>query len=350
MVSRVGYVRRRWTDDERSNWNETGRRPLVTDIWYPTRDDAEETELFIGPRGRPVFVSGRVAEDAPIAPPRGGCPCVLLSHGTGGSALQHGWLATALASRGTVVLGVNHHGNTTLEMYAPQGFCLWWERTRDLTVALDHLLADETFGPHVDVARVGAAGFSLGGYTVMGLAGGRTDLDAWRTFARGPERDATTEDQQEFPGVLARFRNIAENDRLVKASLARHGESFRDLRVRSVFAMAPVLAEAFDAATLAAISVPVALVVGAADDVAPPATNAERYAARIPGAELTVLPGEVGHATFLSECTPNGARAVPKLCREHPSVDRGAVHRQVAELAGAWFARADAGSRGEDPT
>ena len=39
---------------------------------------------------------------------------------------------------------------------------------------LDDILVDDEFGPRIDRKRIGAAGFSLGGYTVIELAGGIT--------------------------------------------------------------------------------------------------------------------------------------------------------------------------------
>jgi predicted dienelactone hydrolase len=266
-------------------------------------------------------------------------PCLLLSHGTGGSALQLGWLGTALAAQGYIVASVNHHGNTSVEPYTAQGFCLWWERAQDLSAVLDHLLADTRFGPHIAPTRVGAAGFSLGGYTVIAVAGGRTDLQAFAAFCSGPERDATCEDQTEFPGMLAQFARLTRVDPRVQESLRRHNASFRDPRIRAVFAIAPVLGGAFTPAGLAEVSIPVALVVGQADTVAPPPTNAQRFARGIPGATLIVLPGQVGHYTFLSQGTAYGKQVSPTFCLDHAFIDREAVHKQVAQMATEFFAQ-----------
>ena len=49
-------------------------------------------------------------------------------------------------------------------------------RPRQLSAALDHLLADPEFGPRIDAGRIGAIGHSAGGYTVLALIGGRADL------------------------------------------------------------------------------------------------------------------------------------------------------------------------------
>jgi predicted dienelactone hydrolase len=338
-VAKVGQCTRAWTDPHRTNWAGTGPRPLLTELWYPAPDTVIESAIGIGPPEQPLYTAGKAARAAELigTPPR--FPCLLLSHGTGGSALQLGWLGTALAAQGYIVASVNHHGNTSVEPYTAQGFCLWWERAQDLRAVLDHLLADTRFGARIDPTRAGAAGFSLGGYTVLAVAGGRTDLRAFAAFCRGPERDATCEDQAEFPGMLAQFARLKRTDPRVQASLRRHNSSFRDPRIRAVFAIAPVLGGAFTPAGLAEVSVPVALVVGEADTVAPPLTNAQRFARWLPRATLTVLPGQVGHYTFLSEGTAYGKRVSPRFCRDHASIDRAGVHEQVVQMAGEFFAQ-----------
>jgi predicted dienelactone hydrolase len=216
------------------------------------------------------------ARDAELVGTPPHLPCLLLSHGTGGSALQLGWLGTALAAQSYIVASVNHHGNTSVEPYTAQGSCLWWERAQDLSAVLDHLLADALFGARIGPTRTGAAGFSLGGYTVLAVAGGRTDLQMFAAFCSGPERDATCADQAEFPGMLAQVARLKRVDPRVQASLQRHNASFRDPRIRAVSAIAPVLGGALTPAGLAEVSMPVALVVGQADTVAPAPTNAQR--------------------------------------------------------------------------
>jgi predicted dienelactone hydrolase len=293
--------------------------------------------MHIGPPGQPLFIAGKAARDVPLVPTPQYLPCLLLSHGTGGSALQLGWLGTALAAQGYIVASVNHHGNTSMEPYTVQGFCLWWERAQDLHAVLDHLLEDACFGVRIDPTRVGAAGFSLGGYTVVAVAGGRTDLQAFAAFCSGPERDANCEDQAEFPGMLAQFDRLKRIDPHVQASLRAHSASFHDPRIRAIFAIAPLLGGAFTPAGLAGVSVPVAIVVGQADTVAPPLTNAQRFASWISGATVTVLPGQVSHYTFLSEGTAYGKQVSPLFCRDHASVDRAAVHKEVARMAKEFF-------------
>ena len=86
---------------------------------------------------------------------------------------------------------------------------------------------------------------------------------------------------------------------------------------------------------LARIRVPVAIILGDADPVAPPDTNGLVAAKAIPHAELKVLPG-VGHYDFLSTCTPAGKAGVP-ICNAKVSQDDS--HQAAIDMALAFFRR-----------
>ena len=334
----VGMVTRNFADESRRNWEGTADRPLRTAVWYPT-DGGTSTESIFGGSGEGLFVPVEVAADAPVSNRKPRYPLVVLSHGTGGSATMMMWLGAALAANGYVVAAVNHHGNTASEKAMdPRGFLLYWERARDLSVVIDRLLADPKLGSRIDPGRIGAAGFSLGGFTVIELAGGRFNQTTFDAFCRSAKRDFTCEPQNEFPEAPARFAELREKDLATQESLRRSGSSFRDPRIRAVFAIAPALGSGFTKAGLSGITVPVEIVVGAGDSVAPPKSNATRYAALIPGARLTILPGNVGHYTFLHDCTENGKKVLP-ICRDGAGVDRAAVHRDVARRAVQFFER-----------
>jgi predicted dienelactone hydrolase len=123
----------------------------------------------------------------------------VLSHGTGGSAQIMSWLGSGLAARGYVVAAVNHPGNNALEEYTAEGFLVWWERARDLSATIDFVLHDATLSAVVDRRRIGAAGFSLGGYTMFEIAGARTNLVLFQKYCSA-EAEAC-QDPPEFPLV-----------------------------------------------------------------------------------------------------------------------------------------------------
>ncbi|MCW5962512.1 MAG: hypothetical protein KIT83_00630 [Bryobacterales bacterium] len=310
----------------------------MTTVWYPADSASAEQPQWLGPPNSPLFSLGSAAQDAKPSPGR--FPLIILSHGTGGSASMLAWLGTKLASHGYIAAAVNHPGNNALEPYTPSGFSLWWERARDLSVTIDNMLADREFGPHLDSSSIGAAGFSLGGYTVIEIAGGITDRAAYREFCKSPTADAICKSPPEFPELLDyfdRLDEVAKGDPEIAASLSQEKESHRDSRVRAVFAIAPALGPAFRPAGLKRIATPVQIVAGRDDDLVPIASSAEYFAAHIPASKLVLLDGGVRHYEFLASCTAWGRQSLPLLCTGKSGVDRNAVHEKTADLAIQFF-------------
>ena len=122
------------------------------------------------------------------------------------------------------------------------------------------------------------------------------------------------------------------------AALNESDESHRDPRIKAVFAIAPAVAEV-SPETLTKISIPVEIVAGASDPVAPPATNARYFAANIPHAKLTIYPGAVAHYTFLDTCTASGKKQSPDFCVDRPGVNRDAIHTETALRAVTFFGK-----------
>ena len=157
-------------------------------VWYPTL--AAEQRL-----ARPAdgFAS-RVARDAPPAAcPR--VPLVLFSHGWGGCALQSIFLTEELARAGYVVAAPDHAdaacaiGSSEIDLgrlRIDKSFldpASWNERSEagrlhDLRAVVARVAADPQLARIVDASRIGAAGHSLGGYAVLGMAGG---WPSWKT-------------------------------------------------------------------------------------------------------------------------------------------------------------------------
>jgi predicted dienelactone hydrolase len=341
VINSVGSTTRSYVDDKRLNWDRTAARPLNTTIWYPT-------EASVDPRHRqsqdanPLFIPlPPTAEAAPLSNSRQKYPLVLISHGTGGSAAGMFWLGYHLAARGYIVAAVNHHGNIGAEpKMDPRGFLLYWERAKDISAVLDKLLADPLFGSRINRQQIGAAGFSLGGYTVLALAGGRFNRGEYDRFCGSSERDFTCGAQPEFADAPRLFQDLKAQDTVVRDSLLHSEESYRDRRIRAIFAIAPVFGRAFTRTDLADIRIPVEIVVGRGDTVAPPATNAQHYAALISGAKLMLLPATVTHYTFVPACTDQGKQTLTRLCYDAPGLNRQRVQAEVGDLAAAFFGQA----------
>ncbi len=198
----VGAAARRFVPPAAYEWRGDPKHALSVAIWYPAAAAAQQQILLIGPPGSPLFYGGRAAANAALAPAPAKFPLIVLSHGTGGTAQSLAWLGTALASTGHVVAAVDHPGNNAVDGYTVPGFTLWWERARDLSVVIDHMLADAEFGPRIDRRRIGAAGFSLGGYTVIAIAGGITSLSHFRSFCGSPAADGMCKAPPNFPTCL----------------------------------------------------------------------------------------------------------------------------------------------------
>ncbi len=331
--SPVGAVTRRFVPEGPYNWRGAATHALVTTVWYPAMAGSSMTEHVIGPPDAPLFRLGAWADDA--QPANGRFPLILLSHGTGGTAQIMSWLARGLASRGYVVAGVNHPGNNALEDYTLEGFLIWWERARDLTTVADMLLQDPTLKSVIDPKRMGAAGFSLGGYTMFEIAGARTDPALFQAFCRSAQAEGCA-DPPEFPSLSARWAALESTSEPFRSAVRQAGRSYRDQRIRAVFALAPALGPAFIRESLGDITVPVAIVAGTDDRHVPVGPNARRLAESTPRASLTLFPG-AAHYTFLASCTDVGVSAQPQLCTDAPGVDRGAVHRRALEAAGQFF-------------
>lgn len=337
VVMKAGVVTRNVTPAERRNWRGDADHSLRVTVWYPAAESAVETEQTLGPPGQPLFVAGQAMPHAAFAPSLEPFPLVLLSHGTGGSAGQMAWLGTRLARAGFVAAAVDHPGNNSTSGVKPEGFLLPWERATDLSEVLDSLLADPEIGPHLDKSRVGAAGFSLGGYTVLELAGAQTDISLLTDLCRKEPTNpnCSAPEMKGMPSPLQMYEAVRKTS---GESLARSADSFRDPRVRSVFAIAPALGFTQTPESLRSIRIPVEIVVGSADSLAPPAQNANLLKAGIRGARETILPG-VAHYTFLDTCTASGKAALPAYCTDPAGIDREAIHQQVGELAVTFFLR-----------
>jgi predicted dienelactone hydrolase len=112
-------------------------------------------------------------------------PTLIFSHGFHGCATQSRFLMSAFADAGYLVFAPNHRDATCdggeahwLERPAmsfgnPKRWddTTYHDRANDLTALLAALHSDERFSARIDPARLGLVGHSLGGYTVLGLAG-----------------------------------------------------------------------------------------------------------------------------------------------------------------------------------
>ena len=112
-------------------------------------------------------------------------PVIIFSHGFHGCATQSRFLMEAFASSGFLVFAPNHRdatcnggkGSWFTEAEIPfRNPDRWTDKTYldrgdDIRRLIGAIERDDRFRFHADMSRLGLAGHSLGGYTVLGLAG-----------------------------------------------------------------------------------------------------------------------------------------------------------------------------------
>lgn len=327
----IGYRTGRIEDATRSNWQNSGPRPIAWSAWYPASGAATQPL----PAG-PFFTPGDILPGAPLARGRP-FPVVLLSHGTGGTAESLGWLARALAARGYAVIGAQHHGNTGVEPYRPDGFLCWWERAADLSALLTVLERDSFLAGHLDISRVSAVGFSLGAYAVLALAGASTALKQFQRWMA--ENRITDSGPREMPDAAEHIPELMRTSPAFRRSWTSEGRDLRDHRIRAVAAIAPPPpVRAFTAASLTSVSLPAALLTGEADREAPTGACARWLTAQNSAFRHHSLGAEVGHYTFLDQPADPDAQAGNPVFTDAPSVSRAEVHAATADLVAGILA------------
>lgn len=325
----IGYQTGIIHDTKRYNWQNTGPRPIPWSVWYPAKGAAQQPL----PED-PVFDPGDILPGAAVAD-GGPYPVVLLSHGTGGTAESLGWLACALAARGYAVIGAQHHGNTGVEPYRPEGFLCWWERPADLSVLLTAMERDSFLSGRLDMGRVSAVGFSLGAYAVLALGGAVTSHKQFQRWML--DNGITGDGPREMTDAAQHIPGLMRTSFAFRRSWASDGRTLRDHRIRSIAAIAPPPpVRAFTTASLAAIRLPVTLLTGEADTEAPTSACASWLTAQNSAFRHHSLGANTGHYTFLSPAANPAAQKDNPIFQDAPGVSRTRVHADTADLvAGA---------------
>jgi predicted dienelactone hydrolase len=292
------------------------KKPTPLAVYYPTTNPEK--------RLRRDLYTLQVASDAPIA--AGVFPLIVLSHGSGGTTLGHHDTGTYLARHGYVVAAPLHAGNNFFDHSAEGTPRMWRGRPRALSAALDAVLADGAIAPHVDRARIGAAGFSAGGYTVLVAAGAVADL---ANLSRHCSAHAA--DDVEFCGLAGKAPppKGSGDDSLVRAA---------DPRIRAVVAMAPV-AVLFGSGSMADVTVPVRLYQAERDRVLRSPFHVENVRRLLPKPPEYVLVEDAAHYSFLAPFPASARASLGEIAADAPGFDRVAFHERLNAEILAFFAR-----------
>ncbi|RQO70256.1 dienelactone hydrolase [Pedobacter sp. KBW06] len=299
-------------------------RPVSTEVWYPTDADADKASTD----PEYPFIRVPTIRNAPI--PLKKFPLIMLSHGTGGGRLNMEWLADILVQKGFIVAAVDHWGNTYDHKTAID-FVTPWNRAQDISFALTQLLQTRELDQAIDSERIGAAGFSIGGYTVLALAGAKLSLESLNNFTETPLG------MKEI--ALPEFPNLKTmvNKEEVRASFEK-APDLKDKRIKAFFAICPAIGQGFRSQKqFESIHDPVYIVGAQSDSIAPIKTNALHYQKMIKGSKLLILPGKTGHYVFLNEARDQLKEKEKQFFMDDKTVNRHHVHQQVGNEAAFFF-------------
>lgn len=232
-----------------------------------------------------------------IQQPQKPAPVIVISHGLGSDRTTFVYLAQQLASYGFVVAVPEHPGSNAQQLQnlfegkadeaaEPSEFI---NRPLDVKFLLDELERLSQSDPlyqRVNVQQVGVIGQSFGGYTALVLAGATLNFDrlqkdcaainsSWnislllqcRALALVPSPSLP-------PNLLAAPISGAEQGASlipgeIRELLVNSLYNLRDERVKAVIAINPINSSVLGAEGLSQIQIPVMLVSGTADTVAP---------------------------------------------------------------------------------
>lgn len=199
-------------------------RRLIVEVWYPAllaEGQQPGGEYTATTRNLAITATlrGRAVRDAAALTSAGAMPLIIVSHGYPGNRHLMSHLGENLASKGYVVVAIDH-GDSTYENWQPFASTLY-NRPLDQLFVLDQMATisndDSSFlSGMVDAEHTGIVGYSMGGYGLINnLGGGFSDLLV--THERAPVN------------ALA-FRHAAANPKF-RENL--------DSRIKAGFAVAP---------------------------------------------------------------------------------------------------------------
>jgi predicted dienelactone hydrolase len=275
-------------------------------IWYPAHGQPAAERL--GPYEQTVV------DDAP--PVGTGHPLIVISHGTGGSFAGHADTAIALAQAGFIVAALTHPGDNWRDQSRATDV---QARPVALSGLIGFMLGAWSGHAAIDPSRVGAFGFSSGGFTVLAAAGGQPDLSTVAGHCAAHPVD--------FDCSLLRAHPAAP--------VPWHDS--RDARIKAIVVAAPALGFAFGRAGLSAVGMPVQLWRADNDQILPAPDYADAVRGALPQPpEFHAVPN-AGHFDFLSPCAADSA-GLP-ICSSAPGFDRLAFHRTFNAAVVQFFRR-----------
>ena len=277
--------------------------PIEIGVWYPSKGTASPypLELFT----QTVATGGAVAG--------GSLPLVVISHGNGGSLGGHYDTALALARAGFVVAALEHTGDNYHDESRATDMA---NRPRQLRVLVDYMLNVWPSHSVIDPQRIGAFGFSSGGFTVLVAAGGEPDLSLVAPHC--------AEHPKFFDCGL-----VAAHPLPATAIAAIHW--VHDPRLKAVVVAAPALGYAFAPTGLKKVTAKIDLWRAEDDHILPHPYYAEAVRTILPTPPTYHVVPHADHFDFLAPCSDALAKAVPVICQSESGFSRAAFHADFDE-------------------
>ncbi len=284
---------------------DSGGPALKAIIWTPCSKAPEKIEL-----GTMVLYGQR------NCPTEGNnLPLIVISHGHGGSNLNHHDLAENLANAGFIVAAINHPGDNYSDMTSAGTMSNFVERPKDIKRLINYMLDNGLDAKKIDPNRIGFFGFSRGGYTGLTLAGGIPD----------------------FLGA-----NVPCNDIKIPlcAQIKRKevpSEPFtHDTRIKA-FVLADPLDMFPTTESLKEVHAPIQLWSSEfGGDGVLPGTGKALYNMLPIKPEFHLVPGAT-HFAFLAPCSIELAKIAPDICVDRKGFDREAFHKELNKSALTFY-------------
>ncbi len=295
-------------------------RLLAFTVWLvgaqPALAQAPEMIRFPGPSGEMI----EAAVWSPSDRARGPFALVVISHGNGGGALGHQDTAEALAGAGFVVAALTHPGDNFRDMSRSLALT---DRPPQVSALISYMTGDWPDAASIDSSRIGAFGFSAGGFTVATLAGGESDPRAILDHcAAHPEFLVCT--------IIAAQGGL---------DFETWRPSARDTRITAAVMAAPGFGFAFSDESLRTISIPVQLWQAGEDQILASPWHVEPIRDRLVGdPDYHLVPGALHH-DFLVPCGAEMRMMVPELCQSSPGFDRAVFKQSFNSEVVAFFVR-----------
>lgn len=251
-------------------------------------------------------------------------PLIVISHGNSGWYRGHSDTAAALAEAGFIVAALTHPGDN----FRDQSRALQLTgRAPQFSALIDYMTRDWRGSRLIDPDRIGAFGFSAGGFTVTSIVGGESDLRMLLAHCDAHKS-------------LFACHLLASNP----PDPTTWRPQTRDDRVKAAVIAAPAFGLSFTAASLASVTVPIQLWQAAEDEILASPYHVEPIRDRLGRALEYHRVDDAGHFDFLPPCSPSAKAGTPLLCASPPGFDRAAFKAEFNRLVANFFRQALASS------